>query len=202
MTIKIDSCHKERDFTINMYTTTSKILVNGKNQQLFFQRDLRKIHSIINSATSNRSDTYIETLNTKLAEQLEKLVSTKSTKNEKENTELAITSNINEQTEAKCTKCKKKCKTRGTYCTHGKHWIHYNCEKLSSSEIENLQKSNDCEEYTCNICKKQSKPVKLMLCHSVDNYAQPKMILSEGNATRSEEVGEIQETNYIDSCYV
>jgi hypothetical protein len=79
-----------------MYTTTSKILVNGKNQQLFFQRDLRKIHSIINSATSNRSDTYIETLNTKLAEQLEKLVSTKSTKNEKENTELAITSNINE----------------------------------------------------------------------------------------------------------
>ena len=41
-----------------------------------------------------------------------------------------------------------------------------------------------------------------MLCHSVDNYAQPKMILSEGNATRSEEVGEIQETNYIDSCYV
>jgi hypothetical protein len=79
-----------------MYTTTSKILVNGKNEQLFFQRDLRKIHSIINSATSNRSDTYIETLNTKLAEQLEKLVSTKSTKNEKENTELAITSNINE----------------------------------------------------------------------------------------------------------
>ena len=70
VTIKIDSCHKERDFTINMYTTTSKILVNGKNEQLFFQRDLRKIHSIINSATSNRGDTYIETLNTKLAEQL------------------------------------------------------------------------------------------------------------------------------------
>jgi intergrase/recombinase len=46
------------------------------NEQLFFQRDLRKIHSIINSATSNRGDTYIETLNTKLAEQLEKLVST------------------------------------------------------------------------------------------------------------------------------
>jgi hypothetical protein len=44
--------------------------------------------------SSNRGDTYIETLNTKLAEQLEKLVSTKSTKNEKENTELAITSNI------------------------------------------------------------------------------------------------------------
>ena len=36
----------EESYTLNMYTTTSKMLVNGKNVQLFMEQDLPEIHRI------------------------------------------------------------------------------------------------------------------------------------------------------------
>jgi hypothetical protein len=47
--------------------------------------------------------------------------------------------------------CIKKCKTKSTYCTEGGHWVHYNCEKLSNKEIENVEQGQN-SEYTCTIC--------------------------------------------------
>ena len=67
---------------------------------------------------------------------------------------------------AKCIKCKKKCKTRGTYCTYGKHWIHCFCEKLTNTEIDKLQNGDDSDEYICTICQKQPASKDLAICLS------------------------------------
>ena len=52
----------------------------------------------------------------------------------------------------KCFKCKKKCRTRSTVCSTCQHWIHYNCKRLSTKEIESLEQE-ELEDYTCRICE-------------------------------------------------
>ena len=52
------------------------------------------------------------------------------------------------ETDAKCIKCNKNVKTRAVYCT-GKHWVHFNCDKLSDAEIKLLST----ERYLLYRCK-------------------------------------------------
>ena len=140
--------------TINIYTTSSRFLINGKNTQIFVDRDLKNIHKIIESATQNNTEAHLKNLSVKMAEQLTKLLQARLVDNSTRSQETNELSNppISSSSSINCIKCKKKYKTKSTYCTEGRHWVHYNCEKLSNKEIENVEQGQN-SEYTCNICR-------------------------------------------------
>ena len=73
ITIKVSS-DSSRDYTINIYTTSSRFLINGMNTQIFVDRDLKNIRKIIESATQNNTEALLKNLNVKMAEQLTKLL--------------------------------------------------------------------------------------------------------------------------------
>ena len=92
-----------------------------------------------------------------------------------------------------CPKCKKNVKSRGTFCTAGNHWIHYNCERLKTHEIEQLEKSsNTSDEYSCKICSKDTSPqTKISLyIPNVDNPSGDMFenILSEEQLQAEDEI--------------
>jgi hypothetical protein len=131
-------------------------LINGKNTQIFVDRDLKNIHKIIESATQNNTEAHLKNLSVKMAEQLTKPLQARLVDNStmpQETDELSNPS-ISSSSSINCIKCKKKYKTKSTYsvsyCTEGRHWVHYNCEKLSNKEIENKGQNS---EYTCKICR-------------------------------------------------
>ena len=66
-----------------------------------------------------------------------------------------------DEEDIKCIKCKKNCKSRGSFCSYGSHWVHYNCERLTKEEIMNIEKCKD-EDYRCKICINTS-PNKITL---------------------------------------
>ena len=81
----------------------------------------------------------------KLADQLEGLLSQRYTSTQNEHQIAINPENIS------CFKCNKNCRTRSTYCTTGKHWIHYRCQKLTEIEIKKVEKTRPTEEYTCKL---------------------------------------------------
>lgn len=120
-TIKIKQ--PESGYTVNIYTTTSRFLVNGKGWQQFIDKDIPLIHGIISNCNAGIS---LDELNQQLADQLEDLLNRgqNSSQTELQNPTSPETQNIS------CLKCNKKCRTRSTYCATGKHWIHYRCQKF------------------------------------------------------------------------
>jgi hypothetical protein len=58
-------------YTVNLYLTTCKLLVNGKNPENFLDRDISNIHRYINSTTCNDKKLNVNKLNEILKEQLE-----------------------------------------------------------------------------------------------------------------------------------
>lgn len=160
------------EYTLNIYTTTSNLMVNGKNPSLFLETDLEKILEIAKSAQMNGQPLNIVQLNIELSNLLEKSRKLPPEQKKKENSRLkrsntdsqlviaknrrVINSQESEDTEnnssIQCTKCKRNCKSRSLWCTEGLHWIHYRCEGLSNEDIINLE-SSDSDAYTCSICR-------------------------------------------------
>lgn len=62
----------------------------------------------------------------------------------------------------RCLKCKKNCQTRSAICDKGNHWIHYKCDKLSSSEIAKMQSDDTCI-YICKMCDEDQEQTKLKI---------------------------------------
>lgn len=58
-------------------------------------------------------------------------------------------------------KCQRPCRSESAYCDVGNHWIHYNCEKLSSNEIATVQNDN-LNTHFCNLCK-NNQTTKLII---------------------------------------
>ena len=65
----------EESYTLNMYTTSSKMFVNGKNVQVFMEQDLPEIHRIVQNVRSGGKALNLKVLNELLIEQLNKLLS-------------------------------------------------------------------------------------------------------------------------------
>jgi hypothetical protein len=55
-------------YTINLYNTTSKFLINGKNSNDFINRDNKEVHKLASSAINSEST--LHSLNKLLAKQL------------------------------------------------------------------------------------------------------------------------------------
>ncbi|CAC5386529.1 unnamed protein product [Mytilus coruscus] len=117
-------------YTVNFYNTKSKLLVNGKDQNRFVDVDLIEIRQIAQNAKCGNSKVNLAHLNNLMRERLEQSVGAKTTP-------APCDRNINPCIE--CIKCKKNCRTRGAYCTTGKHWVHYKCQNLISQEIVEIE---------------------------------------------------------------
>ena len=107
------------------------------------ENDIPSIHDIISNCNIEGS---LDELNEKLADQLEGILSQRCTSTQNEDQIAINPENIS------CFKCNKNCRTRGTYCTTGKHWIHYRCQKLTEIEIKKVDKTRPKEEDTCKLC--------------------------------------------------
>jgi len=146
-TLKIRDSDSE-SYTVNLYITKCSILVNGRGAVNFIHRDIINLHEIIKNTTVNGLSVDIQQTNLLLSQQLETLLNGMK-KNTKQNQQ-ATETQLNEQNE-KCTKCNRSCKTRAVLCKNN-HWVHFHCEKLSVSEIEQIE-SNMNEVYTCSKCR-------------------------------------------------
>jgi len=57
-----------------------------------------------------------------------------------------------EKSHTQCLKCIKQCLTSCIFCTAGKHWIHFHCDKLTKDEIAQVIASPVDKSYICKIC--------------------------------------------------
>jgi hypothetical protein len=176
-------------------------LINGKNTQIFVDRDLKNIHKIIESATQNNIEAHLKNLSVKMAEQLTKLLQARLVDNSTRSQETNELSNpsISSSSSINCIKCKNKYKTKSTYCTEGRHWVHYNCEKLSNKEIENVEQGQN-SEYTCNICRNNKAKTSMIAIELPKKKISSNIdILGEGEL-RNDEVQDANRTNICHVC--
>ncbi|CAG2212446.1 BHMT [Mytilus edulis] len=176
----------------------SKILVNGKDQDRFVDVDLTEIRQIAQNAKCGKSKVNLTQLNNLMRERLEQTVGAKITQ---------ATCDKNVNAGILCIKCNRSCRTRSAYCTSGKHWVHYKCQKMTSQEIAEieLEEEND-DNYTCKICNgniaiegeakntQTSQPIdsqyQQLALPTCSNNASS--ILADAGATREEEVCEAE----------
>ena len=94
-------------YTVNLYTTTSKLLVNGKDCEVFIQNDIPNIQTRIVNEVKTIPNFDMNLLNRQLQEQLAHLINGTPHKVNNDNIQ--------------CPKCTKFCRSRSTYCTSGNH---------------------------------------------------------------------------------
>lgn len=165
--IRVQINNKHR-YTLSLYYTTCRLLVNGKYISQFITEDFPNIHNTIQHVVLNGNKIDIKSLNEQLETHLNKL---------KESHANDITSSISNNnssarfavTDSRCPKCKRNVQTRGVYCSYGQHWIHYICDRLSKSEIENIEQLTDNHHYRCKACSpynhnEQSIDMRLIRC--------------------------------------
>ncbi|CAG2250966.1 unnamed protein product [Mytilus edulis] len=190
--------NKDYCYTVNFYNTKSKILVNGKDQNRFVDVDLIEIRQIAQNAKCGKSKVNLTHLNNLMRERLEQTVGAKITQ---------ATCDKNVNAGILCIKCNRSCRTRSAYCTTGKHWVHYKCQKMTSQEIAEieLEEEND-DNYTCKICNgniaiegeakntQTSRPIdshyEQLALPTCSNNASS--ILADAGAVRDEEVCEAE----------
>lgn len=135
------------NFTINAYLTKCSLLINGRNCEIFCDKDLDNIHNIMINTKIDGAKINTKLLNKTLENKLQsalnemkKPVDTKSIDVDRE-----------DHTNEKCYKCKRTSITKSVQCTNG-HWVHYMCERLSREEIDKLENKELKFNYTCKIC--------------------------------------------------
>ncbi|CAG2228600.1 unnamed protein product [Mytilus edulis] len=162
-------------YRINLYNTTCRVEVNGRNHHMFFD-ELQAISKQMDSIKDYSS------VNKKIREECIKLQQTSAKKinktsppailNNGASEDQSVTTNtfskeltvanknhqdtVNKGTDRSapdniCPKCNRTLLSRGVFCIKGNHWIHYACEKLKKSEIEELEKESNNIQYTCTI---------------------------------------------------
>ena len=142
--VKLNEGH---GYTINLYTTRSSTLINGKATDFFMNEELKYIHQIISTAKFNNQKIDISSWNEALEGQLVALICTGDQPN--------ISADKHDLLEKKtCYACKRNVKTRAILCDTGNHWVHYKCDKLSDEQI-NLLEHDDSNQYCCKMCSKK-----------------------------------------------
>ena len=167
------------------------MLVNGKNTGKFIDTDMKEVQKIINRELQKTGNPSLKKLNDEFSVQIQTLMQNRTVQRASEPIRQSL--KPIEYSDHTCPKCKKNVKSRGTFCTAGNHWIHYNCERLKTHEIEQLEKSsNTSDEYSCKICSKNTSPqTKISLyIPNVDNPSGDMFenILSEEQLQAEDEI--------------
>jgi len=141
-------------YTLTLYFTKCRFLVNGKNVSIFVEQDMQNIHDVMNTVTLNGKAVDLKTINSLLQQQLLKVQEHLRTNNihRQETTVPSINDKSIKSSDSKCIKCKRNVVTRGVMCTIGQHWVHYICDRLTKQEVENLEQKNHNETYNCKTC--------------------------------------------------
>jgi hypothetical protein len=86
----------------------------------------------------------------------------------------------------KCFKCKGSCRSRAVLCIN-KHWVHFNCKKITNLEIEQVEQ-NENEPYTCSQCK--TKEVRKIRCtpNKIEEQQQTDSQITKYQHKHSEEI--------------
>ena len=130
-TIKVLYPNQSDSYTVNLYYTKCSFLVNGRSFDRFLQEDLKKIHTVIESAKVDGKAVDIAELNEVLAKQLSGVLNL----NSKQSNTPAIKKTDNVES-SKCIKCEKYCHKRAAFCENTLHWIHYRCDNLSVDTVQ------------------------------------------------------------------
>ena len=157
--------------TINLYNTSSKIVVNGKSSPRFIEGHFPVIHSHIKKQLSDNNIS-ISSLNQCLVASLESALS-----NRLPNRRDSIISSTNKDTlttaskcaplsgtthedftqnevDSTCPLCKFAADGETVYCDICFSWIHWACEGIKNDQYLDLQNSS--EQYTCTLCTTNS----------------------------------------------
>ena len=136
---------KVSGYTVNLYHTTSTVLVNGKGELNFVNNELPLIQEEM-SRHSEATD-----LSNIIKEALEEL------------------GHGSEETmDSRCIICKRLCHTRAVLCFDGNHWVHYKCENLTTAEIDQINTPSH-TLYRCKSCTMQLAPTVTELVNADTN---------------------------------
>lgn len=175
---------KKLKFTINMYHTKSKVMVNGKEAHRFSQEHFSITTRVLQSEDVNKLDKHIRN---KLLDDLNSLMADEPSAglNNNPNHDTVQTSSLrppvqpvmgqsrgpldlsdNEDTGdvSPCPACEESVIVDGIFCDLCENWFHYHCENLSSGEIETLTCSDD--PYHCQFCVFDSE------CRNFDSHCR------------------------------
>lgn len=153
-TVRVELSNSDT-YTINFYNTTCKMLINGNNVDRFLYNDLGSIHKIVSTCKFNGQEVNLKKINEIFTIELKQIVEKLKTKVQT-NTEsvpqakMSVKS-IDEGENIQCIGCKKNCRKNASYCTTGKHWVHYRCEKLNDKQIKETEDTST-QEYCCKFC--------------------------------------------------
>ena len=135
-------------YTINAYLTKCNLLINRKNVDKLFYRDIEHIHKIMSNTQINGANINTDLLNKNLASKLIEALDCLK-KSATPNPGLPENKSTKSSNEERCIKCNRNCKSRAVLC-HNNHWVHYKCDKLSVEDISSIEKND--KTYQCKSC--------------------------------------------------
>ena len=161
-----DKLTKSQKFRINLFHTTCKVDVNGKQYDEFIRRHLPAVLEMLASTTN------LQLVNDKLRDLCERYLNkcqTSNTHTQGKQTSLAIcdakhqdgdhsavpTTQAITQEDYKCRVCRRNSQSRAIQCDQCRIWVHYRCEKLTDTEINKLEST--CTPYYCRKCQISNK---------------------------------------------
>ena len=137
-------------YTINMYNTKCKILVNGKDELAFINDHLPLIQSMISNLDEQYGKDMSSILNTMIKDTLVKI-------NESENTSTVP--------DNKCPICKQNVRSRAVQCQICGKWIHYKCERLTDKIVQIIETPNNVYIFRCKQCTDYSQNKAIEYSH-------------------------------------
>ena len=166
----------ETGYTLNLYPTKNKMLLNGKDVDWFMDSHLPEIHCCMIQAVQEEGLGSVANYNHILVTQLQKVLDERQPAEvgtaSKSDNHRHVTEHGNTQAGADvsclppkgtnmqhsseptqiCPKCKRAVQSRAALCEKGNHWVHYFCDRLSQSEIDRLSNDPGFIYRTCKAC--------------------------------------------------
>ena len=132
----------EKMFTVNIYNTKCRIVVNGNNELSFMNDHVPLLQSMIETLKEFYGNEIIDNLNSNIRSTLIKMNKCEKGK---------------QTVDTKCPKCKHNVRSRAVQCQMCGLWVHYKCDKLSDDMIDILEDPDNLYIYRCKMCKESVK---------------------------------------------
>ena len=131
----------EKVYVVNLYHTQSKIMINGKKELDFLNKDIPLIAEIMNSLEDFYGKGTIGTLNT-LIKNILFSMNKETTKDQPDNGKCP------------CVVCRRNVLTNAIQCHTCHQWVHYRCDKLQQDMIQIVSDPENMYLYRCKTCEK------------------------------------------------
>ena len=187
-------------YTVNLYPTRNRILINGKCIDLLMEEHLPSIHELMMKPIREGIVTGASGLNHILGTQMQLLLDQRQAGIISENqllpryedTEGSVTAprSPTSPEPPKCSICKRVVRSRGVLCEKGQHWIHYRCDRLTPDEIDRLH-SDAGFIFNCKQCSKDDTEVKVPVETKQNSMCKVKLELPNVSHDKCSQVQEI-----------